>query len=358
MPGLRQFPGQVLGVPQALVQALGAERPQEVGGVPGEEGPPGTPPPGQPVVERVHAGVEQLVGRGLAAPARQGVADAGDQGVRGDEFAPRREEPVEPPDPVGQRARGDLGAARAPGRRPVQHGLARPGQLGAERGDGVPLHRRTAREADVQQLAHGGPCTVAAHQVASAPPGGSGPPGVRGDAVGVLFQCVEPAEGHQAHQLVCAGRGPQTLRQGVLGQMDGRRQRDGAVLLAQRHGPHQLLAAHRPPAGPAQAVLVQRRAAEPQCQVRGVLAQDDGAGRTRFVLPGALVEHDGGDALVRERERQREAHRTGADDDHRVHGEAPRRGAGRREEGDEGGEADARGAITERMQLTAGACVK
>ncbi len=323
MPGLRQLPGEVLGVPQPLVEALGAEGAQQVCGVPGEERAPGPPAPGQPVVQGVHTGVQQFVGRRLTAPSREGVADTGDQGVRGDEFAAWRKEPVQSPDAVGQRPGGDLRTTRTPGRRPVQHGLARPGQLGAERGDRMPFDRRTAGEPDVQQLAHGGSRTVAAHQVTPAPPGRTGPPGVHRDTVLVLLQGVDPAERHHGDQVLRGDRCPQPSGERVLGQMHGRGQRNGALLLTQRHGPHQLLTPHRPPAGPPQPLVVERRTAEPCHQVRRVLAQHDGASGAWFVAARSLVEQDGGDALGRECERQRQTYRPGADDDHRVHGVIP-----------------------------------
>jgi hypothetical protein len=75
VPGQRELPGEVVGVPQALVEPLGAERAEEVGGVPGEEDPPRAPAAGQPVVDGVDTGVEQLVRRGgAAAPAREARA--------------------------------------------------------------------------------------------------------------------------------------------------------------------------------------------------------------------------------------------------------------------------------------------
>ncbi len=116
-------------------------------------------------------------------------------------------------------------------------------------------------------------------------------------------------------------------------------------------------------------------AAEPFHQVGGVLAQHDRAGRTRLVLARILVEEHARHALRREGERQHQADRPGADDDHRVHGAAPgtpvvgrveahgrRQEAGAAPEAEGGVEGDAaaeaRGAITERMQPTGGARVK
>lgn len=90
MPGQGQLPGQVLGVPQSLVEPLCTECAQQMGGVPGQKRPVDPPAQGEPVVQRVDARVQQLVRRCLAAPARQGVPDPGDQGVRGDELATRR----------------------------------------------------------------------------------------------------------------------------------------------------------------------------------------------------------------------------------------------------------------------------
>lgn len=105
--------------------------------------------------------------------------------------------------------------------------------------------------------------------------------------------------------------------------MDRRGQWDGAFRIAQGHGAHQLLPSHGPPAGPAQPLVVERRAAQPFHQVRGVLPQHDGARGAGFVLARALVEEDRGNTLGGQSERQRQPDRAGADDDHRVHGVIP-----------------------------------
>lgn len=358
MPGLCQFPGQVLGVPQPLVEPLRTQGAQQMCGVPGEEGPPDAPAPGQPVMQRVHARVQQFVRRGLAAaPAREGVPHPGDQGIGRDELAARRKQPVQPPCAVRQRPGGHLCAAAAPRRQPVQHGLAGPGQLGAQRGDGMPLHRRTPREPDVQELAHGGPGAVAADQITPAPPRRVGLPGVHRDTGRVLLQGIDPAERCHLHQFLPGDRVPQPAHECMLRQMDrGRQPITVRGVLAERQFAHQLLAPHGPPAGPPDALVPERRAPEPFHQRRGVLTQHHRPGGTCLVLPRILVEKYARDALRGEGERQHQADRPGTDDDHRVHGATPWARAVVRVVADV--EASVRSAITERMQPTAGACVK
>lgn len=212
----------------------------------------------------------------------------------------------------------------------MQNSLVGPGQFGPERGDGMPLHRRTAGEPDVQQLAHGRPGAVAADQITPAPPGRTRLPGVHRDAVGVLLQRVDPAHRHPLDQRRLVHRRTQRAAQRMLRNMErcGKEPGERGLVLvppapAQRHVPDQLLPAHRTPPGPAQPDPVQLPAAEAAQQVGGVLAQYDRAGGTGLVRTGALVENDRGDALGGEGQRQRQADGPGADDDHRVHGAYP-----------------------------------
>ncbi len=332
VPGQGELPRQVLGVPEPLLDPLGAEGAQQVRGVTGEEGPSVAPAPGQPVVQGVHAGVEQVVrGSRAAAPLREGVADQGDQRVGGHQIAAGREQPVQPPDPVRQRPRGDLVRCAA-----VQQGLAGPRQFGAQRGDGVALDGGTAREADAEQLAHGGAGSVAADHVTPAPPGGLGAQGVCGDAPVVLFQGVQPAVEDQLDQGVRGGGVAQSARQRVLGDVQGGR----VVLEGEPVGVP--AAPHGAPGGEVRALVAQRRTAQAVRHGRRVRVQDDRTGRPGLVLARPLVEHDGGHARAREGEGQGQADGARADDDHRVHGAAP----------------DVRYVITERMQPIGGVCVK
>ena len=100
MPGQGQLPGQVVGVPQPLVEPLGAQRAQQMCRVPGEEGPADAPAPGQPVVHGVDPGVDQFVRRASSRPhqpasaARTRATSA--SGVTSS--ARGRQQPVDPPD--------------------------------------------------------------------------------------------------------------------------------------------------------------------------------------------------------------------------------------------------------------------
>ncbi len=289
-------------------------------------------------MQRVHPGVEQLVRRCRApAPHGQGVPDQGDEGVGRDELPAGREQPVQPPHPVGQRPGADLGHAGRGGA--VQQGLAGPGEFGAQRGHGVPLDGGAAREADAEQLAHGGAGPVAADQVTPAPPGGLGAPGVRGDPALVLFEGVQFAVGDQLDQRMC-GRGvAQPAREGVLRQVQG----SLAVLEGDAPGVVGAAAApHGAPGGEERPLVAQRRTAQSVDHGRGVLVQDDRTGRSGQVLAGSLVEHDAGHARPGQGQGQGQSDGPRADDDHRVHDAAP----------------DVRYVITERMQPTGGACVK
>nr|WP_307711230.1 hypothetical protein [Streptomyces sp. V4I23] len=349
VPGLRQLPGQVADVPQPLVDPLRAEGTEQMRGIAGEEGPVDAPAAGQPVVKGVDAGVDQLVRRGVAAPARQGVPHPGHQRLRGDQFAARRQQPVQAPHAVRQGARDDLVAPRRPRRTAVQQRLAGPREFGAQGGHRMAFHRRTAGEADAEELADRRPGAVAADEMAAPPPGARGAAAVRGDAAAVLLQRVEAAVGDEPYEALLGDRVPQAAGERVLRDM----QRSGREAVAERQVPHLLPAPHRPPARPTDAVVTQGAAAEPFHQGGRVRAQDDGAGGARLVLSVALVEHDGGDALGREGQGQGQADRARPDHDHRVHEVTPRarRVVRRSAEG-------ARCAITERMQLTAAACVK
>ncbi|SCF76984.1 hypothetical protein GA0115255_1057514 [Streptomyces sp. Ncost-T6T-2b] len=242
----------------------------------------------------------------------------------------------------------------------MRHGLAGPGQFGPQRGDCMPLHRRTTGKADVQQLAHGRPGAVAADQITPAPPGRSRLPGVHRDAVAVLLQGVDPAQRHQPDQRFLVHRRTQRGAQLVLRQVQRCGEEPGERLTVlvrpaptQRHLPDQLLPAHRTPARPAQPDPVQLPAAEAVHQVRGVLAQHDRAGGPGLLRAGALVEEDRRDALGGEGQRQRQADGPGADDDHRVHSAYPPALTVMRNVAEVAG-----CVITERMQPTGGACVK
>lgn len=218
----------------------------------------------------------------------------------------------------------------------MQQGLARPGEFGAQRGHGVPFDGGAAREADAEQLAHGGAGAVAADQVTPAPPRGLGAPGVGGDPVVVLFQGVHTALGDQLDQRVRRGGVAQPARQRVLRHVQG-----GRVVL--EGDPLGVPAApHGAPGGEVRPFVAQRPTAQPVGHGRRVGVQDDRTGRARFLLAGPFVEHDGGHALAGQGEGKRQPDGSRADDDHRVHDVAP----------------DVRYVITERMQPTGGACVK
>ena len=196
VPGQGEFPGEVVGVPQPLVEALGAERAEQMRGVPGEEGPADPPAPGEPVVDGVDAGVEQLVRRcGLAAPAGQGVPDAGHQGLGGDQVLPggssqsSRQTPSGSGRAVTSAAGPDVrhGGCRCSNASPGQGSSARSAAT-ACRSTAVRPGKRMSRS--LRTVERG---AVAADQVAAAPPGAPGAAGVRRDAVAVLLERVEPA---------------------------------------------------------------------------------------------------------------------------------------------------------------------
>ncbi len=393
VPGERQLPREVLGVQQPLVEPLGAQRAQEMGGVPGEEGAPAAPPAREAVVHGVNPGVQQRVRRDLPAPRGERVVDPGQQGVGGDQRPVRGQRPVEPPDAVRQRTGRHLVAARW---RPVQHGLAGPGQFGPERGDRVPLDRRPPGEAGAQQLADDRAGTVAADQVTPAPRGGVVAPGVHGDSGGVLLEDGDPAVVDDAHVRLAAERGTQLPGQRVLREVQGRRfccrlvgrllVRDvrgrGLVEILEVHGLRRLSVAPRwreghpehfappaqgAPAGPAGAL--RRGAAQPLEQCGGLRPEHGRAGEAAVVLPRIpgrrLVQHGDGHLVPGQGQGQGEADRAGPDDDHRVHGTAPR-SPGRPAASPyawcvrdvRGLAGENRSAITERMQPIAAACVK
>ena len=275
---------------------------------------------------------------------------------------PGRQQPVQPPHAVGERAGGDLAAGRA-GRAPrghaVQQRLAGPGEFRAQRGDGVPFDGRTAGEADVQQLADGGARAVAADQVTAAPPGAVGAAGVRGDARRLLFDGVETAVHGDLDEPLAGERVAQGAGQLVLGECSGAGGGQPGRPEPEAMRRSRITCLRRIDRQPAQRepVVVERRPVEPLHEGGGVLAQHHGAGGPLFVLAGALVEDDGGHALAGQREGEREPDGPGADDDHRVHGAAPPARSGVL--GDVREQAGGAGcAITERMQPIAGACVK
>jgi hypothetical protein len=356
MPGHGQFPGEVVGVPEALVEAVGAECAEQMCRVPGEEDAADPPAPGQPVVDGVDAGVEQLVRRcGAAGPAGQCLPDAVHQQLGCDEVLARREQPVQPPHPFGQRAGGDLAgerAGRAPWRQAVQQGLAGPGEVGAQGGDGVPFHRRTAGEADVLEFADRRAGAVAADQVTAAPPGALRAAGVGRDARGLLLHAVDPAVHGDPHPRLAGEGGAQGAGEHVL-----RDVQRGGLGLVEKDLAHHLLAPHRPPSGPVGAGLGEGHAGQPFQQGGGVLAQDDGARGARFVLAGAFVQDDAGHVLARQSQGEREPDGPRSHDDHRVHGAAPpARSGDLRDVGEQGVGAGC--TITERMQPIAAAPVK
>lgn len=226
VPGQGEFPGEVVGVLEALVEALRAERPEAVRRVPGEKDPAGAPAAGQPVVHGVDSGVEEFVRRCRAArPAGQGLPDAGHKEFGSDQVLARRQQPVQAPHALGERAGGDLPGGRAgrpPRRHPVQQRPVLPGEFRAQGGDRVALDRRTAREADVLELAHGGTRAVAADQVTAAPPGAFGAAGVGGDARGLLLDRVQTAVGDELDQSLLGQGGAQGAGQDVLREVQGR----------------------------------------------------------------------------------------------------------------------------------------
>lgn len=237
VPDESEFPGEVAGVAQSLVDGGGAECAQQVRGVPGEQHPPRAPPPGEAVVDGVHAGVEEFVRRGRAVgPAREGGPDARHQRFGGDEFAAGRQQPVDPPAVAGERAGGDLGAGAAPRRIAVQDLLAGERQRAADRGHGVPFDGGAAGEADVEEFADGGAGAVAADQVAAVPrrcarsaggtgrAGGGGPAaraGAGGDPVAVLFDLLQAGAGDETGQRFAVERLTQGAGEGVLRQVEG-----------------------------------------------------------------------------------------------------------------------------------------
>ncbi len=366
VPGQRQFPGEVVRVPDALVEALGAERAQEVRGVPGEEDPSDAPAAGQPVVDRVDAGVQEFVRRCRAVgPPGQGLPDPGHQLLGRDQVLARRQQPVEAPHPVRQGTSGDLagrGAGRAPWRCSMKQRLVGPGEFRTQCRDGVSFDRRTAREADVLELADRGAGAVTADQITATPPGALGAAGVGGHARGFLFDAVEAAVHGDPGQALAGQGGAQSAGQHVLGDVQG----SGSGLALGVRGvrsaleddlAHHLLAPHRPPSGPVDAGFGERYAGQPLDEGGGVLAQDDGARQARFVLARSFVEDHGGHFLTCQSEGEREPDGPRSDDDHRVHGAAPpARGGVPRDMGEQEGGAGC--TITERMQQIAGACVK
>ncbi len=204
VPGQGQLPGEVVGVPQPLLQALRAQRAQEMGRVPGEEHTAHPPAAGQSVVDGVDAGVEEFVRRSHPlGPAGEGLTDAVHQEFRSDQVLPGRQQPVQAPHTVRQRAADDLsrrGTGRTPGRHPVEQRLVGPREFRAQRGDGVSFHRGAAGETDVLELAHGGAGPVAADQITAAPPGAARPAGVGGDAGTLLLDTVQTAVDRDLHQ--------------------------------------------------------------------------------------------------------------------------------------------------------------
>lgn len=238
MPGDGEPPGQIVGVAQAVGEVLHAERAVQVGGVPGEEAAAAAEPGGEALLGGVVGGGEQVVAGEFAAPAGQSGFHPGEQGVPGDDAGPggvrvdrlggrgaaRRQPPVQPPQAVRQRAGGGLAVA-APRWFAVQPGLAGERQVDPDGGDGVPVHRGPAGEADLQQLAHGGPGAVAADQVAGPPPGVGAVvrmPAAHAHTVAVLTDLLHPGERDQLDQ---RGRGDgvaQPALQPVLGQVQDR----------------------------------------------------------------------------------------------------------------------------------------
>ncbi len=356
VPDQGQFPGEVVGVQQPLLQALGAERSQQMGRVPGEQHAAHPPAAREPVVDRVDAGVEELVDRRRAVgPAGEGLADPVHEEFRCDQVLAGRQQPVQAPHTVRQRAADHL-AGRRPRRPPRRHAveqrLVGPREFGAQGGYGVSFHRRTAGEADVLEFADGGAGAVAADQVTAAPPGAGGATGVGRDTGLLLLDAVQPAVHGDLDQPFTGERRAQDTGQLVLGDVQGSRFR-----VAEHDLACHLLAPHRPPSGPTRPQPRQRCAGQPLDERDGLLAQDDGARGARFVLARALVEDDTGHLLPRQRQGEREPDGPRSGDDHRVHGATPPARGG--VPGDMGEQDIGAGCtVTERMQPIAAACVK
>lgn len=238
----------------------------------------------------------------------------------------------------------------------MQQRFTGPGKFRAQRGHGVSLDGRASREADVEQLAHRGARSVAAHQVTAAPPGVLGPARVGGQPARVLLQGVELALDRDLDEPFIGDGGAQGAGQHMLRHMQRRRR-----LITERELPHQLLAAQRTPARPPRARLhvTERVTGEPLHEGRGVIAQDDGPRGPLLVLAGPFVEHDGGYGVTRESQGEREPRGPSADNDHRVHGaHSPVTRARESWTYVQELTVGARCTITERMQPIAGACVK
>ncbi|CAM5661568.1 hypothetical protein SCALM49S_05316 [Streptomyces californicus] len=170
VPGVGELPGQVLASRTPSSRPWVPSAPSRCAASPARRR-AACAAPGEPVVERVDAGVQQFVRRHSphqpAKVSRTRLIRA--SGVTRSASAGSSQSSRHTP-PGNGRAETSAPAFRQGGL-PVQNGLARPREFGPEGGDGVPLHRRTAGEADVEQLADGGPGAVAADQIASAPPG-------------------------------------------------------------------------------------------------------------------------------------------------------------------------------------------
>ena len=274
----------------------------------------------------------------------------------------------------------------------MQHGLAGPGEFGAQRGDGVPFHRRTAGEADVPaacgrwtggRRSRPGSCratrwpwrpgsvrvtprascsTVSTRVPETIRTRSSSPMAASVARSARVSSCCGRCSGEDTGASASPSRGepsraarparrppaPRRLR-GPPG--EGRRRAgraSGAPAVRAGGG-----AGCATPSTAAPRPWPGSRAAPAGRRCPGAARR---CGQARLVAPGGLVEKHDGDVLTGERQGQGEPDRPRPDDDHRVHGAAPMALRGVRDVRKLA--VEARCAITERMQPTASARVK